>query len=563
MKLTKKLLVGLLSLSMLTSCDILDQLNISIKLPIITEKSENSSLNSSSSKSENLLNFEVTYVFENGSENNVVRVQENSLLSKPANPTNGSGTFLGWYNGDVLFDFSTPITSNLTLTAKWEFGTDFYVGKMNYENSLSKDGLLNNGPLTEGVLPSKATGDNNPKMLVFPVRLNQRYDEKTYNKYLDDIYEVFTGDRESTGWESVKSYYQTSSYGQLDLDITVMNEWFYDFTITPSLLQRMYDRYYSGQSEQDPNEYLLTKVLDKYDKQFDFSQYDSNNDGYIDSIWFIYDYEVDFYDSNSMFWAYSSLSYEWYDENYPDCINPSKSRDGVYSFYYAWAGIDFMYPDKNPSIYNTDNISLDAHTYIHETGHLMGLDDYYDYNDARGPDRGMYGADMMDSNIGDHCSISKLLLDWVEPTCIFGKGSETITLNAFATSGDCLLVSTNKVVDIYNSYYLIEYYTNDLLNEKDTPIKNGNGIRILKVNAQLNYENGQVSYNGGNYDTTFMYDNSDTNTLFVEMLSNNKIVNSATASNLLTTNTKFENSEILVKVNNISNGKANIKVTVK
>ena len=136
-------------------------------------------------KNENLLNYEVTYVFDNGSENNVVRVQENSLLSKPSNPTNGSGTFLGWYNGDVLFDFSTPITSNLTLTAKWEFGTDFYVGKMNYENSLSKDGLLNNGPLTEGVLPSKATGDNNPKMLVFPVRLNQSYDEKRLIVALD------------------------------------------------------------------------------------------------------------------------------------------------------------------------------------------------------------------------------------------------------------------------------------------------------------------------------------------------------------------------------------------
>lgn len=28
--------------------------------------------------------------------------------------------FLGWYNGDELYDFSTPVTSHLTLVAKWE-----------------------------------------------------------------------------------------------------------------------------------------------------------------------------------------------------------------------------------------------------------------------------------------------------------------------------------------------------------------------------------------------------------------------------------------------------------
>ena len=95
------------------------------------------------------------------------------------------------------------------------------------------------------------------------------------------------------------------------------------------------------------------------------------------------------------------------------------------------------------------------------------------------------------------------------------------------------------------------------------PIKNGNGIRILKVNAQLNYENDQVSYNGGNYDTTFMYDNSDTNTLFVEMLSHKRISNSITYTNLLTTNTKFENDDIIVNINNIANGEANLTVTIK
>ena len=85
----------------------------------------------------------------------------------------------------------------------------------------------------------------------------------------------------------------------------------------------------------------------------------------------------------------------------------------------------------------------------------------------------------------------------------------------------------------------------------------------LKVNAEKNIVNGTVKLNNGDYQCGFKYDNSDTNTLFVEMMLNKKVSNSVTASHLLTTNTKFENEDIEVKVNNISGGKAEITVTVK
>ncbi len=61
----------------------------------------------------------------------VLDVTSGSTVLRPSDPTRGGvggrvgyGLFLGWYNGDTLFDFDTPITEPVTLTAHWEhYGT--------------------------------------------------------------------------------------------------------------------------------------------------------------------------------------------------------------------------------------------------------------------------------------------------------------------------------------------------------------------------------------------------------------------------------------------------------
>lgn len=40
-------------------------------------------------------------------------------VGTPANPEKNGYDFAGWKNGDALFDFSTPITTNITLKAEW------------------------------------------------------------------------------------------------------------------------------------------------------------------------------------------------------------------------------------------------------------------------------------------------------------------------------------------------------------------------------------------------------------------------------------------------------------
>ena len=43
-----------------------------------------------------------------------------NLLSEPTDPIKYGFAFLGWYNGEELFDFSVPISENLVLVAKWQ-----------------------------------------------------------------------------------------------------------------------------------------------------------------------------------------------------------------------------------------------------------------------------------------------------------------------------------------------------------------------------------------------------------------------------------------------------------
>ena len=43
-----------------------------------------------------------------------------TALSEPAAPTKSGYTFIGWYLDDTLYNFNTPVTAPLTLTAKWE-----------------------------------------------------------------------------------------------------------------------------------------------------------------------------------------------------------------------------------------------------------------------------------------------------------------------------------------------------------------------------------------------------------------------------------------------------------
>jgi len=318
------------------------------------------------------------------------------------------------------------------------------------------------------------TKTGSPKLLVLPIDFSSR---PGTSKELNDLQKAFFGTSQETGWESVKSYYEKSSYGNLVLDGDVL-PW-YRASRTPA--------YYEDRYDGDGDYLLLREALTHHSKTHDLSLYDSDLDGYIDAIYLIY--SLDYDDTSDLWWAYQ-YTYDGFE-----------TYDGVQANYYVFASLAFI---------RDEAFGINARTYIHETGHVLGLDDYYDYNPRRGPKGGLGGADMMDDTIGDHASISKLLLGWVQP--FVATHSTTVSLSSFPMTGDLLLVIPQWNGTIFDEYFLIDFYTSEGLNAFDQ-VFSISGVRIYHVIAKLGSGGA-----GGEYYSYFNYDNSDTNYKFVRLL---------------------------------------------
>ncbi|MGI6031630.1 MAG: S-layer homology domain-containing protein [Eubacteriales bacterium] len=100
----------------------------------VVDNSQGSS--SSSGSSSGSTYYSVT--FTNGTESTSVRVRKGKTVEKPTDPVKEGYTFAGWFDGETLFDFTTPITGSLTLTAKWvenpepEVPATVYIGDKGY-----------------------------------------------------------------------------------------------------------------------------------------------------------------------------------------------------------------------------------------------------------------------------------------------------------------------------------------------------------------------------------------------------------------------------------------------
>ena len=372
-------------------------------------------------------------------------------------------------DSEYAFDFDS-ITFEQSQTPS--SGTNYYTpSNYNFTFKDMRDGEDFHDPATIG----------NQRILVVPVKFlddelvsSCRNYEGGCDKALEDIDKAFFGDPSYTGWESVSSYYYKSSYGQLKLQGRV-TDWFY-LDKTSRALNSLSSKIYA-----DPTYYVLREASKWYQKYYgDLDYYDQNDDGYVDAMWLVYDRPYSQL-SNSIWWAYTFWDYE----NTSNTLKP---------FTYAWASVDFLYEGQ----YEKNGVLVpDAHTLIHETGHVLGLDDYYNYNSES-----TYGAagqvDMMDYNIGDHNAYSKMLMGWLKPKVV--TGNATITIESLQSSGDCILVRGD---DTWNNtpmdeYLLIEFTTPTGLNylDSENAYANGlqhftqSGIKIYHVDSRLaKYDN--------------------------------------------------------------------------
>ncbi len=204
--------------------------------------------------------------------------------------------------------------------------------------------------------------------------------------------------------ESLTNYYSRASYGQLDLSGGTTLGWYRPGGSRDTIEQTTPAR-----------DSLIAEAISHFDAQgHDFSQYDNNGDGVID-------YFVVIWTGPNNGWG----NFWWgYQTRYS---NPSFKVDGVSLGKYSW-----QWESRN------NDGPFNPRTVIHETGHALGLPDYYDYDDAIGPRGGVGGLDMMHGNWGDHNCFSKWVLDWLTPTVI-SSGTKTVTLGASGTSKDCVV----------------------------------------------------------------------------------------------------------------------------
>lgn len=168
---------------------------------------------------------------------------------------------------------------------------------------------------------------------------------------------------------------------------------------------------------------------------------------------------------------------------------------------------------------NKQMIPINASTYIHETGHMFGLDDYYDYNEFKGPDGGLGGADMMDYTVGDHNPFSKIILGWTTPLVVTEE-SVTVTLRPFSESGDVIMINPSWENSYFDEYLLIDFYVPSFLNEAHAGYRglfSESGIRIFHVDATADPKQGSPQNENGYY-SVFSFNNSDTDHKLIKLI---------------------------------------------
>ena len=264
-------------------------------------------------------------------------------------------------------------------------------------------------------------------------------------------------------FDSLRNYYRRSSCNQLEIQGDVLG-WY-----TTAYARSTIAETDAGRQS------LIKEALNYYDQQgYDFSQYDNDGDGAID--YFCVFWTGPHGEWSSFWWGYYT---GFYDSNF--------RLDGKRLSNYSWQWELRNYPSG----------SFGPATIIHETGHALGVPDYYDYDDSVGPRGGVGGLDIMDSTAGDHNSFSKFMLDWISPTVV-STGPRTVALLASGLNQDALIFMPGAVTGrIFDEYFMVQ---NRQRVGNDTGLFTGtDGLLVWHVDARLN---------GSSSD--FLYDNSYT-----------------------------------------------------
>ena len=350
------------------------------------------------------------------------------------------------------------------------------------------------------VSPSKGS----VKMLIIPITLIGNYTDTWTTARLSEIDGYYFG--MDTDKISLKKYYETASFGQMNVSGLVTEPYTETSTsLTSSAIQS--DTSYAKLFQLIKN--AVNYIKTNY-PSINFDDYDLNDDGAIDNIHLITNFNTSSYKDGT---GESPWSTPLWPHKFQTGETGTKASPvaNVYSI----SAIDHVY---------------DGITAIHEQGHIFGLDDYYDYGQT---DVDYVGyADMQSYNIFDWNSYSKFSVGWISPYVV--TGPTELTLQAASINGDCLVVPADPETfsnSAFDEYFLIELfspYGNNIMNYPVNGAYQDNaweyysnrygdlgsyGVRLYHVNAQLyKYTGGSfVPYDDDEIPNSYLYQATDNN----------------------------------------------------
>lgn len=276
---------------------------------------------------------------------------------------------------------------------------------------------------------------------------NQNADYDTYD--IDYFEERFFD--VSAPKPSANDYYQEVSYGALAINGTIWADGDYG------------DGWYKGEHTKSwyityGGRWLVKEAVEEADATVDFSDYDVDGDGYVDTCICFYPNQV----FSGGLWPHRSSGLDIH-------------VDGVIVDSYFLTG------------YDTGNDSKTMVISVHEYGHILGLPDLYDIDYSS---NGMGVWSLMSNNYDNQQKVPspdpwcKLALGWVTPTIITDDVT-SISVSCFQDYPDVLKVWTNGQQE--DQYFLIANYRQ----KKTDANRPGEGLLVLHVDD---------SRGGGNQD---------------------------------------------------------------
>lgn len=297
--------------------------------------------------------------------------------------------------------------------------------------------------------------------------------------------------------DSLAAYYYRSSYGNLTIDGTVL-DWY--------RMEKERDAYETDRE-------VIEEALGYYieEKGLRLADYDADEDGVVDSLFVLWAGNLD---DESGIWSAAYRS-SW---------NSSPEEWGTKITGYIFVPGTTVWSSVPPLICNTNSLT-------HETGHLLGLNDYYSYDTSDRTDGGeaytggaleggLGGMDMMDSNTGEHNAFSKWLLGFLDPEVLeydeiftLKDREKEYRLRPSNEQGDAIFIKLRDDDTLFTELLVIEAVS-PTMNAGELTRLEEPAVRILHVDASLQEEGQEGNWRGYG----FRNDNSYTSTKFISIL---------------------------------------------